>query len=274
MATAPTQAMLAALNARVVTIEEAKQKTAPTALWTASTHRVKDKLNISQLPDLKKKGATFFNICARHFRLTTTTTADASAPPTGTRKRALADMLGHDDLGCSATETPSLSNDGISNDTRKALLEYNPLLNKDGSRKKSVKYYTAQNSLQPHESFAIGCRVAVTKHMHREIGLIKGARGTVIRAAYNSEGPGPIKPGASFEDAVASQIQLQIPLLLVQLDEADYKGGSCSGYMPHVVPIYAEKTCFTLNGVDYEREMLPLKLSLADTIHSAQGASV
>ena len=162
MATAPTQAMLAALNARVVTIEEAKQKTAPTALWTASTHRVKDILNISQLTDLKKQGATFFNIYAKHFRLTTTTTADASAPPTGTRKRALADMLGHDDLGCSATETPSLSNDGISNDTRRALLEYNPLLNKDGSRKKSAQYYAAQNSLQPHESFAIGCRVAVT----------------------------------------------------------------------------------------------------------------
>ena len=134
--------------------------------------------------------------------------------------------------------------------------------------------YTAQKSLQPHESFEIGCRVAVTQHMYREIGLIKGARGTVIRAAYNSEGPGPIKPGASLEEAVTSQIQLQIPLVLVQLDEADYKGGSCLSYMPRVVPIYAEKTRFTLNGVDYEREMLPLKLSLADTIHSPQGASV
>ena len=87
---------------------------------------MKDKLNISQLTDLKKKGATFFNIYARHFRLTTTTTADASAPPTGTRKRALADMSGNDDLGCSATDTPSLGNDEISTDTRRALLEYNP----------------------------------------------------------------------------------------------------------------------------------------------------
>jgi hypothetical protein len=110
--------------------------------------------------------------------------------------------------------------------------------------------------------------------MHREIGLIKGARGSVVGAAYNSEGPGPIRPGASFEDAVLSQIQLQIPLVLVQLDEADYKGGSCLTTMPRVVPIYPEKSRFTLNGVDYEREMLPLKLSLADTIHSAQGTSV
>ena len=85
--------------------------------------------------------------------------------------------------------------------------------------------------------------------------------------------PGPIQSGASFEDAVASQIQLQIPLVLVQLDKADNKGGSCLTYMPRVVPIYTEKTRFTLNGVDYEREMLPLKLSLADTIHSAQGTS-
>lgn len=183
-------------------------------------------------------------------------------------------MSGTDDFGSSMTDAPSLGNDDISNSTRRALLEYSPLLNKDGSRKKDVKYYTAQNSLQPHESFAIGCRVAITKHMHREIGLIKGARGTVIRAAFNSEGAGPIKPGASFEDAVASQIQLQIPLVLVQLDKADYKGGSCLTEMPRVVPIYSEKSRFTLDGVDYEREMLPLKLSLADTVHSAQGTSV
>ena len=274
MATTPTEAMLAAINARVVTIEEAKLKTAPTALWTATTHRVKDKLNFSQLADLKKKGATFFNIYARHYRLTTTTTADAAAPQTRTRKRTLEDMSGTDDFGSSMTDAPSLGNDDISNSTRRALLEYSPLLNKDGSRKQDVKYYTAQNSLQPHESFAIGCRVAITKHMHREIGLIKGARGTVIRAAFNSEGAGPIKPGASFEDAVASQIQLQIPLVLVQLDKADYKGGSCLTEMPRVVPIYAEKSRFTLGGVDYEREMLPLKLSLADTVHSAQGTSV
>jgi len=58
MATAPTEGMLAAISARVVLIEEAKLKTAPTALWTATTHRVKDKLNVSQLADLKKKGAT------------------------------------------------------------------------------------------------------------------------------------------------------------------------------------------------------------------------
>ena len=55
MATPPTEDMLAAINARVVTIEEAKLKTAPTALWTATTHRVKDKLNLSQLANLKKK---------------------------------------------------------------------------------------------------------------------------------------------------------------------------------------------------------------------------
>jgi len=98
MATPPTEAMLAAINARVVTIEEAKLKTAPTALWTATTHRVKDKLNLSQLADLKKKSATFFNIYARHYRLTTTTTADSAAPQTGTRKRALEDMSGTDDF--------------------------------------------------------------------------------------------------------------------------------------------------------------------------------
>jgi len=85
---------------------------------------------------------------------------------------------------------------------------------------------------------------------------------------------GPIYSGAGFEDAVASQQQLQIPLVLVQFDEGDYNGESCLDDVPRVVPIYAEKHRFTFNGVEYEREMLPLKLSLADTVHSAQGSSV
>jgi len=120
-----------------------------------------------------------------------------------------------------------------------------------------VKFFTAQNSLQPYESLAIGCRVSVTKHMHREIGLIKGPHGTVVQAAYNSEGTGPIKPGASFEDALASFVQLENPLVLVQLDKADYKGGSCLTEMPRVVPIFAGKTRFTFGGADYERKMRP-----------------
>jgi len=62
--------------------------------------------------------------------------------------------------------------------------------------------------------------------------------------------------------------------VLVQLVKADYKGGSCLPEMPRVVPIYAKKTRFTLGRVDYEREMLPLKLSLADTVHSAQETGV
>jgi len=59
MATAPTEGMLTALNARVITIEEAKLKTAPTTLWTATTHRVKEKLNVSQLVDLTKKALRY-----------------------------------------------------------------------------------------------------------------------------------------------------------------------------------------------------------------------
>ena len=84
---------------------------------------------------------------------------------------------------------------------------------------------------------------------------------------------GPIYSGVGFEDAVASQQQLQIPLVLVQFDEGDYNGESCLDDVPRVVPIYAEKHRFTFNGVEYEREMLPLKLPLADAVHSAQGTS-
>ena len=55
--------------------------------------------------------------------------------------------------------------------------------------------------------------------------------------------------------------------VLVQFDEGDYNGESCLDDVPRVVPIYAEKHRFTFNGVEYEREMLPLTLSLADTVH-------
>ena len=43
--------------------------------------------------------------------------------------------------------------------------------------------------------------------------------------------------------------------------------------MPRLVPISALTSRFTLNGYDYEREMLPLEVSLADTIHCAQGCT-
>jgi len=118
MATAPTETMLAVLNARVVTIEEANQNGIGIAL--DCKHRLKDKLNISQLTD--------FNIYARHFRLTTTTTADAATPPTWTRKRALADMSGKGELGSSTIDITSLGSGDISTSTHRALLEYNPTL--------------------------------------------------------------------------------------------------------------------------------------------------
>ena len=63
--------MLEALNARVVSIEQAKQRTKLTALWTATTHKVKDALNKSQLKDMERNGATFINVYARHFNIQT-----------------------------------------------------------------------------------------------------------------------------------------------------------------------------------------------------------
>ena len=73
--------MLQALNARVVSIEQAKQRTKQTALWTANTHKVKDALNQSQLEDMESNGATFINVYARHFHVQTSGAG-------GKRKRA------------------------------------------------------------------------------------------------------------------------------------------------------------------------------------------
>ena len=63
--------------------------------------------------------------------------------------------------------------------------------------------------------------------MHKALNFIKGTRGTVISAVYDSDSRtyGPIYPGAGFEDAVASQQQIQIPLVLVQIDEGGLKRG-------------------------------------------------
>ena len=172
-------------------------------------------------------------------------------------------------------EDRARSSGDIHTSERRTLLEHNPFLNADGTHKK-VASVIRQSALLPFGTFAVGCRVFLTKHMHKALNLIKETRGTVISAVSDSDSRtfGPIYPGAGFEDAVASQQQLQIPLVLVQIDEGGYNGESCLDDMPRVVPIYAKKYRFRFNGVEYEREMLPLKLSLADTVHSAQGSSV
>ena len=268
-ATAPTDAMLQALNARVVSIEQAKQRTKQTALWTATTHKVKDALNQSQLEDMERNGATFINVYAKHFHVQTSAAG-------GKRKRVSSgDSNQGDDDFSDCNEDRARSSGNIHSSERRTLLEHNPFLNADGTHTK-LAYFIRQSTLLPFGTFAVGCRVSLTKHMHKALNLIKGARGTVISAVYDSDSRtyGPIYPGAGFEDAVASQQQLQIPLVLVQFDEGDYNGESCLHDVPRVVPIYAEKHRFTFNGVEYEREMLPLKLSLADTVHSAQGSSV
>ena len=87
--------------------------------------------------------------------------------------------------------------------------------------------------------------------MHKALNRIKGTRGTVISAVCDSDSRtyGPIYPGAGFEDAVASQQQLQIPLVLVQIDEGDYNGEICLDDVPRVVPIYAENIALRSTGL-------------------------
>ena len=121
-ATAPTDAMLQALNARVVSIEQAKQRTKQTALWTATTHKVKDTLNQSQLEDMDRNGATFINVYARHFRLQTSAAG-------GKRKRVLSgDSIQGDDDFSDCNEGRARSSGDIHSSERRTLLEHNPFL--------------------------------------------------------------------------------------------------------------------------------------------------
>jgi hypothetical protein len=264
---APTPKMLEQLNSRLVAISTAREQTTPSALWTATTHAVKDSLSEDYFKELKAAGNTIVNVYAKHRRL-------VNCACVGKRKRNTVAPHNYiptnDDPGDIPADIQGITT--LSGNDRRALVKRNPFLNDVGSRKKEQSKFG--NALPPTAVLPIGGRVKLLRHVAKDIGLIKGARGTIIQILYSQRpAEGPALPSASFEQAVSSERQLQVPLVLVQFDATDYIGGSFSLDIPRLVPIAAMTSRFTMHGRDYEREMLPLEVSLADTIHTAQGCT-
>jgi hypothetical protein len=157
-------------------------------------------------------------------------------------------------------------------------LLYNPFYDDEGKRKSGLGY--DKFVFLPLCILSINARVKLLTPVAKAAGLIRGARGRIIRFLYsNNANYGPAHPGASFEEAVTSTHQLQVPVVLVQFDAADYTGKSClddpdKENIPRVVPIYPTKCTIEVNGFKYEREMLPIECCMADTVHSLQGTTV
>lgn len=143
-------------------------------------------------------------------------------------------------------------------------------------------------ALAHHVQLAVGSRVRLTQTLSIDIGLVNGATGTVVGFRYDEADRKTANPGASVEDIAATFHNPAIPTVLVQFDAVWYghkiastgkkKDGKSYGdwTLPRVVPITAttdeEKMFrFQLNGVSYTRTMLPLTLSTATTVHTAQG---
>ena len=63
--TEPTPELLQQLNARFTTVAIASATVAPDALWTASTWKVVDKLNIDHLEQCRKEKKTIVNLFAK-----------------------------------------------------------------------------------------------------------------------------------------------------------------------------------------------------------------
>ena len=204
---APTPKMLKELNSRLMDTTKARLQTKPSALWTATTHAVKDRLSDDYFKELEAAGKTVVNVYGKHRRL-------INSASNGKRKRNM--VVAHcqptnDDPGDIPADIPGITT--LSGDDRRALLKKNPFLNEDGSRVKRQSKFG--NALPPTAVLPIGGRVKLLRPVAKDIGLIKGARGTIVRIIYSSNpSEGPALPGASFEQAVSSERQLQVPLVL------------------------------------------------------------
>ena len=75
--------------------------------------------------------------------------------------------------------------------------------------------------LLPWLTLGIGSRVALTAHVCKPLGLLKGATGTLVGVVYeDNASAGPIMPGADVERAAASVAQPQAHVALVKQTRA------------------------------------------------------
>jgi ATP-dependent exoDNAse (exonuclease V) alpha subunit len=122
---------------------------------------------------------------------------------------------------------------------------------------------TAPEYDDPKLDLAIGSRVRVTRNIATQLGLFKGALGTVHSMAFKGKIPDdkmPTNPGVS--------ICREIPIVFVKLDH--YKGVSVSDDIPNLV-CFSELPSITKLKKIYTRHQLPLQLAHASTVHKFQG---
>lgn len=113
--------------------------------------------------------------------------------------------------------------------------------------------------LEPTVYLARKARVMLTRNLWTRVGLCNGTMGTVKHIIFAQNQRPPMLPIA----------------VIVQFDKDDYIGPSFCKNMPNCVPIFPVTSHINdTNGLNLERQQLPLKLAWSITIHKSQGLTL
>ena len=113
--------------------------------------------------------------------------------------------------------------------------------------------------LEPTVYLARKARVMLARNLWTRVGLCNGTMGTVKDIIFAQNQRPPMLPIA----------------VIVQFDKDDYIGPSFCENMPNCVPIFPVTSHINdTNGLNLERQQLPLKLAWSITIHKSQGLTL
>ncbi|MEL6196143.1 MAG: AAA family ATPase [Myxococcota bacterium] len=146
------------------------------------------------------------------------------------------------------------------------LLQYDPRRPSESRKKaRADNRYAA-----PVLDLAVGSRVAVSENIAVNLGLYRGALGTIVGFVFEEDAPTYEDGMPDVEDVAEEGVDdREIPIVLVRMED-HYTGPSCIVGEPNVVPFYATPSRDRVLG-KYHRVQLPLEPAHARTIHKAQG---